>query len=161
MKICPQSARFTALREGWLEEEEARQLHEHLAECDVCNRTFRELEMIAGLLAAESGPVKPPPGGYEELLRTTLLMRDRISPMPARTPSRWRRGAAIAAAVLLIGITAISVLDSRNGSTSSLADITGEDAALQDLIEEHALASSTIGFSDGASLMVMASRDRH
>ena len=160
MKICPRSSQLTALREGWLEDEDAQEYRAHLEECEVCQRAYRELEMVAEMLSDLSEPVEPPPGGYEELLRTTLLMRDRIIPMPAPRDRSWRIGAAIAAAILLIGITALSVLDSRTSSTSAVTELTGEDALLEDLIEEHALASDTIGFSDSASLMVLASRER-
>ena len=76
MKICPEPARLTSLREGWLESDEAGEVQEHLSHCEVCRGIMADLDEIVELLTSHAASIDPPPGGYRELLNAALLMRD-------------------------------------------------------------------------------------
>lgn len=160
MKICPESARLTALREGWLGEEDAKRLRNHLAVCPDCRAVQADLESILDSICCDLGEVEPPPGGYEALLEATLKMRDRIVPFPVPAKNRWRRAGVVAAAVLVVGVTAITLLAPRTPSTPVTAEAVEEGDFPDFLIEEHARASDLVPFSDGTTLIVLANRGR-
>jgi len=157
MRICPDSARLTALREGWLEEGEIQSLREHIEECEACRRMLADLYAVVDILSHETDPVEPPPGGYEELLRATLLMRDRIIPVPAQRAPHWLWRAAAAAALILAALTTFSLIDPRFPSTPTMAE---EEDIPDFLIEEHALATEALPFNEGASVILIAQRER-
>lgn len=160
MKICPETARLTAFREGWLEADEEEQLLEHLEECEMCRHALSDLDALVELIREESGPVDPPPGGYDELLRATMLMRDRIVPLRIRSKSRWLKRAAVAAALLLVTITGITMLDTRTPSDSAVTESTEEGDIPDFLVEEHALATDSVPFSNGGSLIILVQERR-
>ncbi len=160
MNIHPERERLTALREGWLEEDEARQLRAHISGCTACRSVMAELETVVEIIRDQAGNVVPPPGGYDALLEATLAMCDRVTPLPA-PPRRFRFGPAIAAAaVLIITLTAIFLLDHGAPAPSSVT-ASAEEVDLPDfLLEEHALASDTVPFSTGVTLVVSARSGR-
>ncbi len=160
MRICPDSARLTALQEGWLEEGEAQKMREHIEGCEPCRRMLADLDAVADILSPEADPVEPPPGGYEELFRATLLMRDRIVPIPVQRAPRWLWRSAAAAALILATLTTFSIIDSRSPSTPTVAEMAEEEFIPDFLIEEHALATEALPFNDGASVVVMVQRER-
>jgi len=160
MKICPESAKLTALREGWLEEDEAARLRGHIAECRACRLVLDGLDEVVELLSGQVDPVEPPPGGYEELMKAALLMRDRTAPLPVRSTPRWMWSMVTAAAVIMMAVTAFSIIDSGSPPPQSVAEMSEEDDIPDFFIEEHALATETLPFSDGASAVVMVRRGR-
>jgi anti-sigma factor RsiW len=155
MKRCPKSTNLTALMEGWLDPGEAEALRAHVETCASCRGTLEELETSVSLLAREAGLVEPPARGYEALLDSALAVRD-LAPMPPRTGSVWFRRVAAVAAVVLLAISAALLVEvgKPNGVTS--ADTTEVDV-LEELIQEHALATGQIPFSDGSYMELMAS----
>ena len=160
MNICPESAKLTALREGWLDADEAARLQGHVDECERCRQVLDDLDEVVGMLADHAGAVDPPPGGYEELMKAALLMRDRIVPLPAgETPRRmWPIVAAAVAAML--AVTTFSIVDPGSRPTRDAAEIALEADIPDFFEEEHALATETLPFSDGASTVLMVSREK-
>jgi anti-sigma factor ChrR (cupin superfamily) len=67
MNDCPMSSKLTALREGWLEPEEAEDLRRHTAACARCRETAKRLEEAVRLLRHDADPVAPPRKGWEAL----------------------------------------------------------------------------------------------
>jgi hypothetical protein len=122
-----------------------------------------ELDAVVELLGRESGPSEEPPGGYAALLRSTLAMWERM-PVPVRRFNGWfRRVAAVAAVVMLVAAALLVSDQAQRGVVGSdmVAESSTESGDLLDqLIEEHALATDQVPFSDGAYLAVMAQRDR-
>ncbi len=160
MKICPETARLTALREGWLDDEDARSLRDHLEVCPECHAARDELEAILEAIDTGRVEVEPPPGGYEALLAATLKMRDRIIPLPAPVRSGWRRTILTAAAVLLMSVTALTLFDARSPSMPVMDEVVENQDLPDYMLEEHARASDLVPFSDGTTLLVMANRDK-
>lgn len=154
MKRCPKSTKLTALMEGWLDPAEADALRAHVETCASCRRTLEELETSVSLLVRKAGVVEPPARGYEALLDSALAVRD-LAPMPSRTSSVWFRRIAALAAVVLLAISAALLVEvgKPNGVTST--EMAGVDI-LEELIQEHALATSQIPFSDGSYMELMA-----
>lgn len=158
MKICPEPARLTALREGWLESDEARDVQEHLSHCEVCRGIMADLDEVVELLASHAASIDPPPGGYRELLNAALLMREKIEPLPVRSAPRWMWQAVAAAAMIMIALTAYTILDSP-AIERTITGLTAEDETVPDwLVEEHALATETLPFSDGPAAVLMVSK---
>lgn len=160
MNICPETARLTALREGWLDDEDARRLREHLEVCPDCRAARDDLDAILEAIDACRVEVEPPPGGYEALLAATLKMRDRIIPLPAPVRFAWRRVVLAAAAVLLLSVTSLTLLDSRSPSTMMVNEAVEEAGVPEYLYEAHARASDLVPFSEGTTLLVLANRDK-
>ncbi|MFC1559261.1 zf-HC2 domain-containing protein [Gemmatimonadota bacterium] len=160
MKICPETARLTALREGWLGEEDAKRLRSHLDVCPSCRAAQSDLESILDFIAIDLHDVEPPPGGYEALMDATLKMRDQIVPLQVPAHSRWRIAVIAAAAVLVIAVSSISVLDSGSRAIPVNAEIVEEGDIPDWLIEEHARVSDLLPFSDGSTLMILANQEK-
>lgn len=158
MKECPKSGALTALMEGWLDPEEARQLRAHAAACTRCRRTLSDLEAAVSLLAREAGPVDPPPRGYEALLESAIAVRDTL-PLPGHGRSLWFRRAAAVAAVAVLAISAALLVEFRTPTSPPPAE-TAEGDILEELIQEHALATSRNPFSDGAFMWLVAQSPR-
>ncbi len=160
MKICPETARLTALREGWLGEEDARRLRSHLEVCSICRAAQTDLESILDSICRDLGEVEPPPGGYEALLEATLKMRDQIVPLPVPARSRWRVAVLAAAAVVVVTVSSISILNSDTPSTPVTVETVEEGDIPDWLMEEHARASDLLPFSDGATLIILANQGK-
>ncbi|MFC1629288.1 hypothetical protein ACFL3H_09295 [Gemmatimonadota bacterium] len=160
MKICPETARLTALREGWLGKEDARRLWNHLEVCQSCRAAQADLELILEFITSDLHEIEPPPGGYEALLQATLKMHDQIAPLPVPARSRWRVAVLAAAAVVLVAVTSMALLDSRTLSTPVTAETVEEGDIPDWLLEEHARASDLLPFSDGSTLMILANRGK-
>ncbi|MFC1530454.1 hypothetical protein ACFL6R_07050 [Gemmatimonadota bacterium] len=160
MTICPETARLTALREGWLDDEDARSLRVHLEVCPGCRAARDDLDAVLEAIDTSQADVEPPPGGYEALLAATLKMRDRIIPIPAPVRLDWRRIVLAVSAVMLVSVTSLTLLNSRSPSTL----VTEEVAENQDLpdyiLEEHARASDLVPFSDGSTLLLLAKQEK-
>jgi anti-sigma factor RsiW len=158
MKICPEPSRLTAFREGWLEGDEARELQEHLSHCEMCREIMAGLDEIVELLASHAASIEPPPGGYGELLNAALLMQEKSEPLQVRSAPRWMWQTVAAAAMIMIALTAYTILDST-GTELPMADTAVEEDVVPDwLVEEHALATETLPFSDGPAAVLMASK---
>jgi len=160
MKICPETARLTALREGWLGEEDTRRLQSHLDVCPGCRAAQTDLESILDFITNDLHELEPPPGGYEALMNATLKMRDQIVPLQVPARSRWRVAVFAAAAILVIAVSSISIFDSDTPSTPITAEIVEEGDIPDWLIEEHARASNLLPFSDGSTLMILANQGK-
>jgi hypothetical protein len=159
MKICPETARLTALREGWLDSEDARRLREHLEGCPLCRAAGADLDALLEVIDDFPSGVEPPPGGWDALLEATLKMCDRIEPLPVPSRSRWRRLAVAVAAILIAAVTAITLFDTTPPPTVT-AEAGGEDEFTEALLEEHARASDLVPFSDGTTLLFLANSRR-
>ncbi len=158
MNICPEPARLTALREGWLESGEAEELQEHLSHCGVCRSIMADLDEVVELLAGHAASVDPPPGGYRELLNAALLMREKSEPVSVQSIPRWMWQTVAAAAMIMIALTAYTILDSPV-IERSVTGLTAEEETVPDwLVEEHALATETLPFSDGPAAVLMVSK---
>ena len=158
MKICPEPARLTSLREGWLESDEAGEVQEHLSHCEVCRGIMADLDEIVELLTSHAASIDPPPGGYRELLNAALLMREKSELLPVRSTPRWMWQAVAAAATIMIALTGYTILDSP-AIEQPVTDLTSEEEAVPDwLVEEHALATETLPFSDGPAAVLMVSK---
>ncbi|MFO7768656.1 MAG: zf-HC2 domain-containing protein [bacterium] len=154
MKTCPNSARLTALREGWLQPEEVDALREHIRGCPACRRTAADLEEVAEVLAVVAGPVEAPPGGYQALLRSTLALQDLLPETPRRV-GWWLRRAAAAAAVLALVASAAVLSDMESGTREAAVETT--DSELIDfLMHEHAQAAEQMPFSEGSYAAILA-----
>ena len=154
MKTCPNSARLTALREGWLQPEEVDALREHVRGCPACQQTEADLDEVAGVLARAAGPVEAPPGGYEALLRSTMALRD-LLPAATRKVGWWLHRAAAVAAVLALVASAVLLSDLGAGTTGTGVDVT--DSELIDfLMQEHAQAAEQMPFSEGSYAAILA-----
>jgi len=160
MKICPETSRLTALREGWLDDEDARRLREHLETCPSCRAAGDDLEALLDMIDAVGGEVEPPPGGYDALLTATLKMRDRILPIPAPARPRWYRAAVAVAAIMLISVTAFTLLDPRSPDLPVTVAVDESEDIPGYLLEEHARASDLVPFSDSSTLMVLANQGK-
>ena len=159
MKKCPNASRLTALREGWLDPHDVKSLLAHIDGCRECHHTMAELDAVVGLLAHEAGPVEQPPGGWEALHRSVLARRDQLPPPEPRF-SRWMRRAVAAAAMLLLLLTAVLVRDHAMRPPEVTVSEVAESADwLDSLIEEHALASDRIPFSDGTYMILLTQRE--
>jgi anti-sigma factor RsiW len=149
------TSRLTALMEGWLEPGDAAALREHVEGCPECLRTLTRLESAVDLLSREAGPVEPPRRGYEALLEAALHERDGLPrPDPVRT-HRWRRFVA-AAAVVLLAVSAALLADFGGGPAEEVNVEAVDPDLLDELIQEHALATGQLPFSDGAYMSLMA-----
>ncbi|MFC1499708.1 hypothetical protein ACFL6T_01670 [Candidatus Zixiibacteriota bacterium] len=160
MKICPETARLTALREGWLGQEDTRRLQRHLEVCSSCRAAQSDLESIINSITSDLHETEPPPGGYEALLEATLKMRDQIVPLPVPAHRRWRVAILAAAAVMVIAVSSISILNSDAPSTPVAAETVEEGDIPDWLLEEHARASDLLPFSDGSTLILLANRGK-
>jgi hypothetical protein len=160
MKICPETARLTALREGWLDQEDTRRLREHLEVCPTCRSARVDLDALLEVIEELPRGVEPPPGGWDALLEATVKMRDRIIPLPAPSRSRWRRMSIAAAAALLIAGSAITLLPDRTPPPTVTAESAVENEFPESLLEEHARASDLVPFSDGTTLLILANSGR-
>jgi hypothetical protein len=158
MSICPESARLTALREGWLDADEAERLRGHVEGCDECRRLMSDLGEIVSVLSGQSGDVEPPPGGFEELMKTTLLLRDITAPLPVRSAPRWMWRTVAAAAAVVLAISAYTVIDVISPASPNVEEVTQEDEIPDFYLEEHALAAETLPFSSGKSTVIMVDR---
>ncbi len=158
MKICPEPARLTSLREGWLESDEAGEVQEHLSHCEVCRNIMAALDEIVELLASHAASIDPPPGGYRELLNAALLMREKSEPLPVRSTPRWMWRTVAAAAIIMIALTGYTILNSP-AIEQPVTDLTEEEETIPDwLLEEHALATETLPFSDGLAAVLTVSK---
>ncbi len=156
MNDCPMSSRLTALREGWLESEEAEALRHHVQACGLCRSVLDRLEEAVHLLAREAVPVDPPSAGYETLLEETLRARDHV-PLPARPARIWFLRTAAVAAVLMLVVGSWLLLHQSGPASGVPVAVTAPAPDDLDLFEEdHALASDRIPFSGGAYLTVLA-----
>jgi anti-sigma factor RsiW len=156
----PDTEQLTAWREGWLSAGERARLEAHLAECDACRRTLRELERLVQQLRSSAGETAPPPGGWEALLEATLAMRDRIEPLTPPATRRWLNPAAAAAAALIIALTAFFLIDRTVTPIDSPTAVAAEVDLPDLLLQEHALASDGVPFSAGVTLLVATERRR-
>jgi len=154
MKTCPNSARLTALREGWLQPEEADALREHIRGCPACQQTEADLDEVAGVLARAAGPAEAPPGGYEALLRSTLALRDLI-PAAGRKVSWWLQRAAAVAAVVALVASAVLLSDMGNGGGAPAVELS-ENELIEFLMQEHAQAAEQIPFGEGDYAAILA-----
>jgi len=148
MTDCPKASQITALMEGWLEANEARELRAHMATCTLCQRTLAELEAAVALLAREAGPVDPPAGGYEALLESAIAARDDVL-LPDPRRALWVRRVAAVAAVAILAVSAVLLVELSTPSPIPPAEMAEPDI-LEELIQEHALATSHMPFSDGS-----------
>lgn len=160
MKICPESAKLTSLREGWLDDDAAAKLRIHIEECETCRRILADLDEVVELLSEHAGRVGPPPGGYEELIKAALLMRDRTAPLPVKGAPRGMWRVVAAAAGVMLAVTVFSIIDFGSAPAPRVAEITEEEEIPDFYLEEHALATETLPFSDGASTVMMVSREK-
>ncbi len=161
MTICPETARLTALREGWLDDEDARQLRGHLEVCPGCRAARDDLETLLEAIDTSPVEVEPPPGGYEALLAATLKMRDRIIPIPAPVRLDWRRIVLAVSAILLVSVTSLTLLNSRS-PLMTVTDEVVEDQDLPDyMFEAHARVSDLVPFSDGTTLLILANQGKN
>ena len=158
MKICPEPAKLTSLREGWLESDEAEEVQDHLSHCVVCRSIMTDLDEVVELLASNTVSIDPPPGGYTELLSAALLMRERAEPLPVRSTPRWMWQAVAAAAMIMIVLTGYTIIYSP-AIEQPVIDLTVEEETVPDwLVEEHALATETLPFGDGPAAVLMVSK---
>jgi hypothetical protein len=156
MNDCPMSSRLTALREGWLESEEAEALRHHVQTCGFCRSVLDRLEDAVHLLAREAVPVDPPASGYETLLEASLRARDRL-PLSARPARVWLVRTAAAAAVLMLTVGSWLLMRKSGPAPGAPAAVTAPAPDDLDLFQEdHALASDRIPFSGGAYMAVLA-----
>ena len=160
MTICPETARLTALREGWLNDEDARSLRVHLDVCPGCRAARDDLDVILGAIDTCQVEVEPPPGGYEALLAATLKMRDRIIPIPAPVRADWHRRVIAVAAVLLVTVTSLTLFDARSPSMPMTDEIVEDQDFPEYMLEEHARASDLVPFSDGTTLLILANQGK-
>ncbi len=154
MKTCPNSARLTALREGWLQPEEVDALREHIRGCPACRRTEADLEEVAAVMARAAGPVEPPPGGYEALLRSTLALRDLVPAATRRVRWWFHRAAAVAAVLALVASAVLLSLGGAGNGTPGV-DLSENDL-IDFLMQEHAQAAEQIPFSEGDYAAILA-----
>jgi len=156
----PEREQLTAWREGWLSAGERARLEAHLAECDACRLTLRQLDQLVNQLRSSAREVAPPPGGWDALLEATLAMRDRIEPLSPPAGRRWLSPAVAAAAALVIALTAFFLLDRTITPVEPAATIAAEADLPDLLLQEHALASDAVPFSTGAMLLFAAEEKR-
>lgn len=125
----PYSELAPAYALGALEGEERAQFEAHLRDCRECDATLAEYgESLAGL-AAELGPVAPPPSVKAALI-ARLAAQARPAPLPERRSwPRWRLAwaGALALAALVTGYLGITV----NALNQELARRAEEVAGLQ------------------------------
>jgi anti-sigma factor RsiW len=149
------TSRLTALMEGWLDPADAAALREHVEGCPECLRTLTRLEAAVDLLAREAGPVEPPRRGYEALLEASLQERDRLPAPDSVRMHRLRRFVA-AAAVVLLAVSAALLADLGGRPAEETAVEAVDPDLLDELIQEHALATGQLPFSDGSYMSLMA-----
>ncbi len=157
MNDCPMSSKLTALREGWLEPEEAEDLRRHTAACARCRETAKRLEEAVRLLRHDADPVAPPRMGWEALLEAARDERVTLA-FPARRMRTWGIRAAGVAAVLILTIGSIVLLRGGDQTVPPAASGPPPDD-LELLLEDHALASDQVPFSDGAYMTVLATSE--
>lgn len=157
MNDCPMSSKLTALREGWLEPEEAEDLRRHTAACARCRDTAKRLDEAVRLLRHDADPVAPPQAGWEALLEAA---REECSilDLPVRRMRTWGIRAAGVAAVLVLTLGGILMLRGGDRTAPPAAAAPPPDD-LELLLEDHALASDQVPFSDGAYMTVLATAE--
>lgn len=112
-----------------LEADEAAQVESHVAGCDVCRADLQVFLQAGEALAISPAPAELPPGteariaaGVRERIATLPRTPSNVTPLQVKTrviPGPWRAiavGAAAAALLLAIGLTAVSMawLDARD-----------------------------------------------
>ena len=101
----------------------------HLAECAACRAKLAELDAVAGVVA--STPTPPIPSGFASRVMAAARKRQEAQPVAVWNLLRWWRLTsapmhAVAAAVLIVGLTVGVVLGWTSAPLAARADAAAE-----------------------------------